>query len=136
MSNGYSPVNITVISQDKLSELCPVTFFKLFETMARFNLDEEITFLFLNGEENLCEEDGASDLQEAWEELKYDFEEKTTLPNGKRLTLYCGYHDPDNGGCYDDIEGAFFSVDGVYERSQAGEVFKDILTDVAFVTYG
>lgn len=136
MSSGHAANRITVISQDNLSTLCPQTFYKFFETIALLNLDEQDTFLFLNDEVELSEEDGASILGRVWEELQADFAEKTKMPNGKHLDLYCGYHDPDNGDIYDDIEGAFFSVDGVYERSQAGEVFQGILTDVSFVTYG
>lgn len=139
MSMGYAGNMTTVISQDNLSALCPQTFYKFFEGMALLNLDEQTAFLFLNEEEPdaLGIEDGAEVLTRLWKELQADFAEKTTMPNnGKHLNLYCGYHDLDNGSCYDDIDGAFFSVGGVYERSQAGEVFRDILEDVSFVTFG
>ena len=38
------------------------------------------------------------------------------------LVLYIGYHDVDeNGSCYDDIDGPFWAVDGMYELSKAGK---------------
>lgn len=48
----------------------------------------------------------------------------------------CYHNTKDNGSCYDDVDGYFWSVDGTHTLTIEGERCKDYLTTIHFVTYG
>ena len=135
MSADYGSNVITIIPEEKLSELCPKTLYTFNKVMVEYNLYEEDVFFYFSGQPNF-DWTGAAvvAIREAWSALEADFASKTTMPNGKHLTLKTGYHDSSNGGIYDDVSGVFFQVEDVYVKSQAGETFAEYLKDVAFVS--
>jgi len=58
------------------------------------------------------------------------FEEKTGLG------LYFDYHSEENGDRYDDVQGAFWAVDGMYELSEAGKKLENKVHRCSYVTFG
>ena len=62
--------------------------------------------------------------------LQKAFTEKTGL------TLHLGYHDPDSGDCYDDIEYEYWYIEGMYQLSPAGEKYQQFITQKSFVVFG
>jgi len=67
----------------------------------------------------------------AYETLQEQFEKFTGL------SLGLGYHDVDESGdCYDDVDGGYFWVDGMYELTEAGKKYKNIVDRKCFVTFG
>ncbi len=52
------------------------------------------------------------------------------------LTLNLGYHDPDDGDRYDEVEGIYWSVDGMYQLSRAGKKYNKIVERKFFVNFG
>ena len=52
------------------------------------------------------------------------------------LGLEINYHDEEIGDRYDDVRGIFWSVDGVYQYSEAGEKYKDKISRSFYVSYG
>ena len=52
------------------------------------------------------------------------------------LGLEIGYHDEESGDRYDEVNGIFWSVDGVYQYTEAGDKYKDRISRCFYVTYG
>lgn len=53
------------------------------------------------------------------------------------LELSIGYHNSSQyGDRYDDVDGIFWSVEGVYQYTEAGERYKDKISRSLYVTYG
>lgn len=53
------------------------------------------------------------------------------------LELSIGYHSSSQyGDRYDDVDGIFWSVEGVYQYTEAGEKYKDKIARSFYVTYG
>ena len=76
-------------------------------------------------------DEGSQDQQDLYKTLQETFKLKTGLD------LAIRFHDSDNqGDCYDDVNGVFWDVDGVYQYSPAGEKFKDFIERKFYVTYG
>lgn len=90
----------------------------------------------LLGDEATCvaraaEYDGALD------ELYAEFTAATKVGDSE-LQLGIEYHSEDDGDRYDDVNGVFFSVGGVYQPSPAGKVLLDteFVKRNFFVTFG
>lgn len=71
----------------------------------------------------------------AWETLRKDFKTLTTV-DGEGLDLLVVYHGEEDGDRYDNVQGAFFCVEGVYQLSPAGRKFKDQIERVHYVNFG
>ena len=57
----------------------------------------------------------------AWKALRTEFAEATKVGDS-HLVLWMGYHDSEsNGDRYDEVDGAFFAVEGVYQPTPAGQ---------------
>ena len=74
--------------------------------------------------------DYGDEVDQSYDELIKKFKKATGL------TLYLGYHDPDEGDRYDDINGVFWHVEGVYKKTKAGEKYNDKITRCFYVTFG
>lgn len=84
----------------------------------------------------------------AWNALKAAFEKATTIEIWKRsstsrdvrcdehLTLSLGYHNPDDGDCYDDVDGGYIEVEGARTLTPAGKAFESYFTHAGWVHCG
>ncbi|MFC1782695.1 hypothetical protein ACFL02_03800 [Planctomycetota bacterium] len=52
------------------------------------------------------------------------------------LELDVCYHDPENGDCYDEVSGLFFTVRGVFQYTPAGEKYKQFIETQGWVEFG
>jgi hypothetical protein len=67
----------------------------------------------------------------AYDDLVKEFNKVTGLE------LSYGYHDSSNDGDrYDDIDGFYWSVEGVYQLTKAGKKYSKIIDRKLFVTFG
>lgn len=83
----------------------------------------------------LYEEEGIRTISQALETLKAAFARATAVGKS-HLDLCIGHHDPDDGDRYDEVKGAFWSVDGLYQLSPAGQKFGNKVQRKFFVTFG
>lgn len=93
---------------------------------------------FLNDEDEDAVHERTTEYDLAFEHLKTDFANVTQVGDSK-LSLDMCYHDSDaNGDRYDDVDGAYFFVDGIYAPSEAGKVLLEagLVERKTFVTLG
>lgn len=74
--------------------------------------------------------------EKVWEALCAEFRANTLQQGGSELELGMGYHSEDDGDRYDDVVGAFFTVDGVWGRTPAGQAFEELIERKFYVTLG
>lgn len=81
---------------------------------------------FLNDEDEDAVNQRITEYDWAFGKLRNDFTEATAVGDSK-LELGMGYHDSDaDGDRYDEVDGAYFYVDGCYEPTPAA---KKLLND-------
>lgn len=151
MGMGFASGYADVISPENLKKICPKTY-TVFETaLANAKLDiqtyathnddddELVDLIQSESDKEECDEKEAKGLldriNDAFANLKADFEFNTTVQDSY-LELSLGYHDIESGDRYDEVEGAFFAVEGVYGLTPAGKVFSDVIERCNFVMYG
>jgi hypothetical protein len=129
MGMGYGANYADVMEDKEVKTLCKITYDKLMEAI---EADEETGDL-----EDLARDiawgniDEDSDVYLAYRSLQLAFE------NATGLEVYLEWHDHDDcGDRYDDVNGYFWSVDGVYQLTPAGEKFKDKIARKFYVTFG
>jgi len=81
------------------------------------------------------EEEAIRTITQALETLKAAFA-KATAVGKSHLDLSIGYHDPDDGDRYDEVDGVFWAFDGLYQLSPAGKKFGTEVQRKFFVTFG
>ena len=70
-------------------------------------------------------------LLRAYQKLQADFKKST------KLSLSLDYHDADNeGDRYDEVDGCFWSVGGVWKQTTAGKKYKNDIEHKLWVVYG
>jgi len=70
-------------------------------------------------------------VEKAFDILTTAFQKKTGLG------LNIGFHDQhDEGDRYDQVNGAFWSVDGVYELTEAGKKYEKYINRQMYVSFG
>lgn len=133
MSMGYGSNFADVIEEKHVEEICPKEY-KAFKSLLQghdvdlYNLANYINYDY--GLE-MVEEDDIEKIIEAWDKLREAFENQTNL------RLYIERHDTDNdGSCYDDVDGGFFTVDGMYKLTPAGKKMGDKVQRKFWVTFG
>ena len=80
-------------------------------------------------------EQAITQIESAWKKLADTFT-KTTTVDGAGLELQPCYHDSDDGDRYDDVEGGFFHVGGVYQLTPAGTKYAEKIERLGFVEFG
>ena len=82
------------------------------------------------------EANGVQEITEAFKALQAAFA-KATAVGDSHLDLSISYHDAeDEGDRYDEVDGVFWAVDGLYQLSPAGQKFGDKVERQFFVTFG
>lgn len=93
---------------------------------------------FLNDEDEDVVNKRLTEYDWAFERLKADFTNATQVGDSK-LSLDMCYHDSDaNGDRYDEVRGAYFTVEGMYVPSEAGKALLEagIVERKTFVSLG
>ena len=79
---------------------------------------------------------GVQEVAQALEALKAAFARATAVGDS-HLELSIGYHDAaQDGDRYDEVNGVFWAVDGLYQLSPAGRKFGTKVRRKFFVTFG
>jgi len=141
MPSGYSANHAWVIKWDKVKELIPNETKQLEEILE--TIDSDINDFCRNYDWGILEnfiseieddkkaEEILDKIQEIWNDLKEKFHEVTGLE------LDVNYHDQeDEGDIYDDVDGGFFTVDGVTQLTEAGKKYEKDLTESYWVNFG
>ncbi len=139
MSNTYTAAFAEVIEQDHLSPLVPASWDnfltsltdsealdKLIETDDCSILDRFAAYI----ENNDPFPPANNPILIAYKNLQKAFKKKT------RLDLYISYHDSaERGDKGDDVDGAFWTVEGMYQLSPAGRKMKRFVTRKHWVNF-
>jgi hypothetical protein len=128
---GYGANFADVIEADTLKKICPKTYEAFVEALRTGEV--ELESFAQDIEHDAVDETSA--MFKAYQELIDAFEKETDM------SLGIGFHDADDqGDCYDEINGAFFWIDGMYSITPAGKKLKDRYGDGVerkfFVTFG
>ena len=126
MSQGYGANYADVIEKETVREFCPKEYDALMDA-----IDKDPYFTFDKFARAVKYDDPTTpDIDEAHVKLVEAFDRAT------RLTLNLSFHDKEQGDCYDEVDGAYFFVDGMYELTPQGRKYKDKIERKFFVTYG
>jgi len=127
MGMGYAGAYADVIEDTSIKKLCKNEFeiFMGCIDSGEINLEE----FARNAEFNL--KDYSKDLVKAYMNLCLAFEKATGL------TLGLAYHDSESeGDRYDDVDGIYWHVDGMYQLTPAGKKMKKYIKRKNFVQFG
>ena len=128
MGMGYGSNYADVVEDRFIEKICPKEWKKFIDAISK---NEE----FENMEE-FAQVISYDDVGEDEATLAYN-SLVTAFNNETKLDLSLGYHDCDeNGDRYDDINGCFWRVDGVYQLTPAGMKYKNEIDRKFFVTFG
>jgi len=145
MGMGYFAFRALVMTPDNVKKICTKEFEALekvleqggnsLEDFAKAERVEDASDMDLPKDEQLDEY--WKRLEAAHKTLKAAFEKKTRV-HGKGLTIALSHHDPDEGQRYDseEIDGAFFYVEGVESKTPAGKKFDKFVTDARWTEFG
>lgn len=126
MGMGYAANCADVVEESFVKEQCPKEFEQFIQSLAD---REDITIEDVAQNAQYENEDSA--VYRNYQSLCSQFEQKTGL------SLYLGYHDRENtGDRYDDVEGVFWCVEGVFHFTPAGEKFKQHISRKYWVSFG
>lgn len=122
MGMGYSAAFAEVIEEKAIQKTCPQEFKAFQDLLSKY--DVSLADLYRNtefqeplvGRDKDDDEQVEKDLTAAYKALKEAFDKSSGLD------LALGFHDAqDTGDRYDDVDGAYWWVDGMYQLSPAGK---------------
>jgi hypothetical protein len=126
MGMGYGANFAEVIEQEDLEKLVPKELNEFLDVC-----DEDDTSFDEVAEGIQYDEYTSVKVHKKYRKLRAAFKRKT------KLTLELHYHNSDDqGSCYDDVSGVYWSVDGMYQLSPAGKKLSKMVERKFFVTFG
>lgn len=128
MGMGHAAAYADVIEAKDVKKICPVAFDN-FKQALKFD-DCEIEEFAMESEGGNGE-DFAPEAYEAFKAVVDAFYKETGLP------LDIAHHQSDEyGDRYDEVNGTYFYVDGMYELTAAGKKLEGIVERKTFVQFG
>jgi len=126
MGMGYGADYADIVEESFLQTTCPLEFKELDKLLNKHEIDwEEFAREAMYGEYDIEE------IEKAFVKLQNKFEKDTGLE------LLIGFHDQhDEGDRYDEVNGVYWHVGGVYELTEAGKKFEENINRKMFVTFG
>jgi len=130
MGMGYFSNHASVIEPEEIKKLCPETFNTFTDAVKKHEIcigEVAQQFKFDDFE------DFDKEISDSYKAFQKDFKEKADLD------ISVDYHScDDEGSRYDDIDGVFWRLDGVYVISEQAKRLKDKVdfNDVAYVVFG
>ena len=126
MGMGHAANYADCVELEFLLDTCPQEYQNLEMVMDEYDYSWDQI-----GQEAHHEQFEVDEIKEAYEELQQAFYVATGLK------VYAHYHNhEDEGDRYDEVNGLYFHVEGVYQLSPAGERNKDKIERKFFVTFG
>jgi len=128
MSMGYCGSKVNTISEENIKKFCQEKYDNLISFIHEVELDlEEFARNARNGDLESYDDK----IKNAYKELQKDFQDKTGLE------IYIGYHNSEEeGDKYDEVDGIFWEVIGVYKYTPAGKKMKDYIEEKSYVVFG
>ena len=121
MGSGYSACYADTVDEKFVRKIVGDELFDAFQNAFS---EEDATI------QDMC--DGAyPKTQAAYQKVCDAFLEKTEL-----MLDFQEHNASEDGDRYDEVDGAFWCVDGVFQRTPAGEKYRQQITRVHYVTYG
>ena len=128
MGIGYGANYADLIEQDELNKIVDGKVDKLIEVLDN---DLEIFAMDIQYDGDDLEEDLFFKAEKIYHEIQEDFQNKTGLE------LELSYHSQeDDGDRYDNVDGAYWQVYGMYELSEAGKKMQSVVSRRFYVTFG
>ncbi len=128
MGMGYGSNYADVVKEDAIRKFCPKEYKDLLKEIKKADITFE-DFAQMVACDDISDDD--KDMADALEALMNAFEAKTGLG------LELGYHSSeDSGDRYDDIDGAYWNVDGMYQLTPEGKKMDKFVDRKFFVTFG
>jgi len=126
MGMGYGAGYADTVEDKFVKKMCPIEFKELDKLLNKHEIDwEEFAREAMYGEYEIDE------IEKAFVKLQKKFEKNT------RLELGIGFHDQhDEGDRYDEVNGVYWCVGGVYELTTAGKKYESKIFRKLFVTFG
>lgn len=129
MGMGYCSAFADTMKPEDVQKLCPKEYKALIKALDTSEDGETLDSFAQEATFNEELDDGKSAV--AYKALCAAFEKKTGLGLG------VGYHDSqDEGSRYDDVDGAYWWLDGVMQYSPAGNKLKELISRQFWVTFG
>ena len=130
MGMGYAGACADIVSEDWVKEVAPEELANFKNALEKVDVDIEVFARDsqYGGSDNV---DWGDEVDQTYDALVTKFKEVTGLD------LDIEFHSTEEDGSrYDDVDGVFWTVDGVYQRTEAGEKHKDRITRAFYVTFG
>lgn len=128
MGMGHGANYADVVEDKFVEKICPKEWKKLMDAISKsdeFGSMEEFAQI------KRYDDVGEDEATLAYNQLTDAFNKKT------KLDLSLGFHDADEeGDRYDDVNGYFWMVDGVYSYTPAGKKYRKEIDRKLFVTFG
>ena len=126
MSMGYGAGYADVVTELFVQEQCCKEFDKFKSLVSDMGAFAQLCMI---DEQDSSEEH--PNVIRAYNALCMAFKRKTGL------LLSLGYHNSDDeGSCYDDVDGIYWAVSGVYKLTPAGKKYRKAIERKFFVTFG
>jgi len=136
MGHGTSACYADVIDVKQVKKLVPVAYKNFIKVLKKQKVDLE------DFARQYQEDDFQNDIcLKGWQILCEAFANATLTKcvygNSTTLTLRIGFHDIDEcGDKYDEVNGVFFFVDGMYQLTGAGMKFDNVVTRKFYTQWG
>ena len=128
MGMGHAAAYADVIEQDSVKKICPVSYSEFLDALGGDDCDIEefaMEYQFDSAE------DFAPTAFETFGILQANFECDTGLGLG------IAHHQSDEcGDRYDEVDGTYFYVNGMYELSEGGKKLENLVQRKTFVQFG
>ena len=134
MGMGHAAAYADVIDVKEVKKICPIEFKQFLTALKTDDVDlEEFAMEYDSGNG----EDFAPTAYEIFGILQAAFETKTAIDGSDGLELGIAHHQSDEyGDRYDEVDGTYFYVDGMYCLTEAGEKMDSIVQRKTFVQFG
>lgn len=131
MGMGHAAAYADTVEESFIAEVAPMELGVLMDALEKEEHTLEDFAQDAQYDGALGTNDFGDEVIQAYDNLLNKFKEVT----GLQLDL--SYHDRDSeGDRYDDVDGAFWTVGGVYELSEAGKKYQDKITRAHYVNFG
>lgn len=128
MGMGYAANKVDVVDYSTVSGYCPTEFKAFLESIGTFGGENDLAYFARELSYSDCE---SPEIQEAYDKLCEAFKAATGL------VLYIGFHgSDDDGDRYDEVDGVYWGLDNVWQRTPAAEKIKGKIQSLGFVTLG
>ena len=128
MGMGYGANYADVVDEKFFVEHCPVEFKALKNLIAEHKMNWQDLY---DMEMDDFEKDGDAVFKDTYENFQ------TACEKATGICPHVGYHSSDDDGDrYDDIDGHYWHVEGVWGRTPAGKKYEADIERKFFVTFG